>query len=234
MGYWKIVFDAKELSLQALPGQFCQLKVPGVFLRRPLSISLANSGEVEFIYRVVGSGTNKLSELKLGQKISVLGPLGNAYPLENLKNKTPILVAGGTGIASLSFLVSKLKGNCIVFYGARTEKDIIQTDFFKKIGCKVFVATEDGSAGTKGFVTDIFEEMLTDYKNPVVYTCGPNAMMLKVAEICKRNKINGYASLEEKMACGTGVCQGCVVKIKGEYKRVCADGPVFEIDSIVS
>jgi len=208
--------------------------VPGVFLRRPLSVSFANNGTVEFIYRTVGAGTNKLSELELGQKISVLGPLGNSYPFENLKSKTPILVAGGTGIASLSFLASKLNGNCVVFYGVRTAKDIIQMEFFKKIGCKVFVATEDGSDGTKGFVTDILEEMLTDYKNPIVYTCGPNAMINKVADICKKNKIRGYASLEEKMACGTGVCQGCVVKINGEYKRVCADGPVFEIDSIVN
>ena len=207
--------------------------MPGVFLRRPLSVSFANNGTVEFIYRTVGAGTNKLSELKPGQKISVLGPLGNSYPFENLKGKTPILVAGGTGIASLSFLASKLKTKCIVFYGAKTAKDIIQTDFLKKLGCKVFVATEDGSIGTKGFVTDIFTEMLTDYKNPIVFTCGPNAMTNKVAEICKNNKVRGYASLEEKMACGTGVCQGCVVKINGEYKRVCADGPVFEISIII-
>jgi len=207
--------------------------VPGVFLRRPLSVSLANDGAVEFIYRIVGAGTNSLAELKVGQKLSVLGPLGNAYLFSNMKGKTPILVAGGTGVASLSFLASKLKTKSIVFYGTKTAKDIIQIDFFKKIGCEVFVATENGSVGTKGFVTDIFMEMLTDYKNPIVFTCGPNAMISKVAEICKKNRVNGYASLEEKMACGTGVCQGCVVKINGEYKRVCADGPVFEISSII-
>lgn len=219
--------------MQCSPGQFCQIKVPGVFLRRPLSVSFANVGTVEFIYKVIGSGTNKLTEFKVGEKLSVLGPLGNAYPLENLKGKTPILIAGGTGIASISFLAAKLKGKCSVLYGVKTAKDIIQADFFKKLNCKVYISSENGSVGTKGFVTDAFEELLSDFKNPVVFTCGPNAMMLKVAEICKKNSVSGYASLEEKMACGTGVCQCCVVKINNEYKRVCADGPVFEIDSII-
>ena len=207
--------------------------MPGVFLRRPLSISNSSGGKVEFIYRVVGVGTNYLSKIKSGQKLELLGPLGNAYPISNIKNKTPILVAGGTGVASLSFLAAKLKGKCTVLYGAKTAKDIVQTDFFKKLGCKVYISSENGSVGTKGFVTDVFEELLNDFKNPVVFTCGPNAMMARVAEICKKNKVSGYASLEEKMACGTGVCQGCVVKINGEYKRVCADGPVFEIGSII-
>ncbi|MDR2192721.1 MAG: dihydroorotate dehydrogenase electron transfer subunit [Endomicrobium sp.] len=237
-GYFELKIQAGAALLRACkPGQFFMLTIPGVFLRRPLSVHDAKDGEISFLYKVVGKGTKILSRIKTGG-LSALGALGNGYPLDT--PLLPIIVAGGTGIASVYFLASKLKNKGILYYGARSKKDLLCLDKFKKLGWKIVVSTEDGSKGFKGYITDALEKQLTANKEPsrdaklknLLFVCGPNAMMKAVFKIAKEKNIKGFASLEEKMACGIGNCQGCAVKINGQNKMTCKDGPVFKIEDI--
>jgi len=225
---------AEQLARFSLPGQFCQIKIPGVYLRRPLSIAGAKHGKLSFIYKVVGEGTEILSGLGKGSIVEILGPLGKGYPVELAENKIPVLVAGGSGIASLSFLADKLKKPGVLFYGAKNKAEVINLSHFKKLGWETIIATEDASAGLKGYITtacaDHFKK--ADCRKMIIFACGPHAMLGKVSAIADEFGIDGYASLEEKMACGIGICQGCAVKIKGEYKRACTDGPVFNMADV--
>lgn len=229
LSFYELVVEAKNIASVAMPGQFCMVSVPNAYLRRPLSIYSTTKTTVSFLYKIVGKGTEVLSTLRSGETVKVLGPLGTSYPInEKSAVGEPILVAGGTGIASVHFLALKLKKKGILFYGAGTKKELLCLSEFKKLGWKVSVATEDGSKGFKGFVTDLLKEKIK--KDNIVYTCGPTPMMKKVISIAKELNLSGYASLEEKMACGIGNCQGCAVKVGDEYKMVCKDGPVFPIE----
>ncbi|GAB1401166.1 dihydroorotate dehydrogenase electron transfer subunit [Elusimicrobiota bacterium] len=229
LSFYELIIESKDMASVALPGQFCMVSVPNAYLRRPLSIYKTTKTTVSFLYKIIGKGTEVLSTLRPGETVKVLGPLGTSYPVNQKSvDGEPILVAGGTGIASVHFLASKLKKKGILFYGARTKQELLCLSEFEKIGWKVCVATEDGSKGFKGFVTDLLKEKIKN--NNIVYTCGPTPMMKKVISIVKELKLNGYASLEEKMACGIGNCQGCAVKVGDEYKMVCKDGPVFSIE----
>lgn len=210
------------------------LKIPGTYLRRPLSVYSVSGARVEFLYKAVGKGTDILAGLARGSKIDVLGPLGNGYPYKKYENKFPVLVAGGTGAASLNFLAEKLKREGLLFYGARNKVEHVCLDNFRQAGWKIELATDDGSAGYKGIITDLLENYLAgkDRKELVVYACGPHAMLKKTAEIARDYGVKCFVSLEEKMACGVGNCQGCAVKSGETYKMVCKDGPVFPIDEI--
>jgi dihydroorotate dehydrogenase electron transfer subunit len=205
------------------------ISIPGTFLRRPLSIHRARNGRLEFLYRVVGKGTELLSELKEGTVLNVLGPLGHGYDLSVIKNHTPVLVAGGTGMASLNFLAESFKKPGIVFYGARTKQELVCRENLKKLGWKMQVATDDGSLGHKGFVTELLQKYCAgqDAGSLTIFTCGPEPMMRTVARIAATHDVDCYISMEERMACGMGTCQGCVVRIAGKYQRACSDGPVF-------
>jgi dihydroorotate dehydrogenase electron transfer subunit len=230
-----MVVDAPAIARLSVPGQFCMLTLPGVFLRRPLSIHAAAGNHLAFIYRVVGTGTSQLSRLCVGDAVQVLGPLGKGYPLPALRRPAlPLLVAGGTGIASLGFLARSCRTPGILFYGARTKKDLICLREFRAAGWKIMTATDDGSAGFAGYVTDLFAAYLNKHagNGQVMYTCGPHVMMKKAAAAAVAHGIAGYASLEEVMACGLGNCQGCAVLIAGAYKMACKDGPVFPITTI--
>lgn len=233
-GYYKISVGSDSLARVCRPGQFFMLTVPGVFLKRPLSVYSASNGKIEFLYKAVGKGTRCLSELKPGGEIEIIGPLGNGYDLAAAKGKEPVFVAGGTGIASLSFLAEKLKSKGILYYGAKNKNEIVGLEKFKNLGWKIVLSTDDGSSGDKGFVTDSCNSGLSGAGRGkrVMFCCGPHAMMKKCKEIAAGCGIQAFASLEEIMACGTGICQGCVAKISGEYKRVCSDGPVFGLGEI--
>lgn len=234
-GYYRIVFEAPFLARVSCAGQFCLVSVPGVFLRRPLSITGSAGKKLSFLYRVVGPGTANLAALKAGTAVTVLGPLGNGYDLRPLKKGiTPVLVAGGTGIASLAFLAQQLPRVGVLFFGARCAKDLVALEGFRKRGWKIHLATEDGSRGHRGYVTDRLLEYAAaaDPATTVLYACGPHPMLEKVAEIARTYRIEGYVSLEEMMACGLGNCQGCAVKIQDSYKMVCKDGPVFAINDV--
>ncbi|MGE4384927.1 MAG: dihydroorotate dehydrogenase electron transfer subunit [Endomicrobiaceae bacterium] len=234
LNFYEFKVVSKQIASVASAGQFCMIKLDSVYLRRPLSIFHINkkTSEISFLYKVLGKGTDKLASLPKGTKIKVLGPLGKGYDLKPAlrKDSEPVLVAGGTGIASVFCLASSLKKTGKLFYGVKTKKELLCVSLFKKLGWKVFISTEDGSRGYKGFITDLLYKKLN--KSNVIYTCGPAPMMKKVISVAKELNLCGYASLEEKMACGIGNCQGCAVKIGDEYKMVCKDGPVFPISEV--
>jgi dihydroorotate dehydrogenase electron transfer subunit len=249
-GYFKVVLRSPLIAKTALPGQFVMLKVAGgvslePFLRRPLGIHGIKSGQIEIIYEVVGKGTDILSRRKPGEVIDLLGPLGNSFDYQSLKisNRQPILVAGGIGVAPLMLLAERLVagnrraaiGKVQVLIGARAKEQVLCEKEFKKIGCDVKIATDDGSAGFSGRVTALLEEVLlvADYRLPAIYGCGPKPMLRELARICRKKNIPAQVSLEAHMACGIGACLGCVVSTKNGYKRVCKDGPVFETENLI-
>jgi dihydroorotate dehydrogenase electron transfer subunit len=206
------------------PGQFFMIKgLHGDYLLpRPISVHDYDDGKLVFLYRLNGHGTKMFSEMKQESAIQLLGPLGNGFDYESFQGKTAI-IGGGIGVAPLLYLVKKLDSkNTDVFLGF---KDVVYAvDDFIRTGATVKVATEDGRAGEKGYVTD-----LIDYsKYKTVITCGPEVMMKKIIKSCIEKKINVLASLEERMACGVGACLGCVTKTIHGNKRVCKDGPIFD------
>ena len=233
LNFYKFSIVSKEIASAACAGQFCMIGLEKVFLRRPLSIYSVDkkNGTVSFLYKIVGKGTDILAILPVGSKVKVLGPLGQGYPLDVKNNVEPVLVAGGTGVASIHFLASSLSKPGSLYYGVRKKEELMCLTEFEKKGWKLNISTEDGSFGYKGFVTDLLAKQIQH--NSVIYVCGPTPMMKKVSEIAKEKNIPGYASLEQKMACGVGNCQGCAVKIKNAYKMACKDGPVFSISDIL-
>jgi dihydroorotate dehydrogenase electron transfer subunit len=209
------------------PGQFVMVKAPspGAFLRRPLGIMELKDGVLALLYKTRGEGTIAISMLKESETISVMGPLGNGFRLED--EVQAVYVAGGIGLPPLLSLYNKhKKGKFLI--GAKSEEDIP----FDYIPARAEIATEDGTVGYKGLVTGLFSGM--SLKKPcTVYACGPVAMLKEVAEISKRMNISCQVSLEERMACGFGVCAGCVVKTVSGNKSVCALGPVFNAEEII-
>ncbi len=232
LNFYKFSIISKEIASVAVAGQFCMIGVEKVFLRRPLSIYSVDkkNGTVSFLYKVVGKGTDILANLPAGSTVKVLGPLGQGYALEK-GDFEPVLVAGGTGIASIYFLASSLSKPGSLYYGVRKKEELMCLENFERLGWKINISTEDGSYGYKGFITDLLAKQIQ--QNSIVYVCGPTPMMKKVSEIIKEKNIPGYASLEQKMACGVGNCQGCAVKIDNAYKMACKDGPVFPIEKII-
>ncbi len=213
------------------PGNFAEIKVPDtpdVFLRRPISILDVNHKEntISFYIKAIGKGTKKMGNLAIGSKLNLVYPLGNSFSVN--KQKSILIVGGGSGIAPFIMLAEKLKKqNTIVTFliGARSKGDVFLTDEFSKFG-DVHVTTEDGSLGEKGLVTQhsVFSGSFPfDY----IYTCGPDPMMKAVAKIAHQKNIVCEASLENMMACGIGACLCCVTPTSGGNKCVCTDGPVF-------
>ncbi|MEW6556922.1 MAG: dihydroorotate dehydrogenase electron transfer subunit [Elusimicrobiota bacterium] len=254
--HFLITFYSPEIAHSAKPGQFVMIKIDNekTFLRRPFSICGVNKKTFDIVFKVVGCGTEVLSRCQVGDSLSIIGPLGNCFPSHILHLTSPIsLVAGGTGIASLLFLAKHLSTYSLihistaVFIGAKTKKEILFKKEFKKLGCKLFISTDDGTLGKKGLISDVFANHLTTYPpnhlSTAVYACGSKPMLKQIAEISKKYKLKCYISLEEKMACGIGACMGCVIKtIKNEklkmknnyeYKRVCKDGPIFDAEQII-
>lgn len=213
-------------SLKGAPGQFYMLNVGNLdpLLPRPISIYDVGENIISFLYQVVGKGTEIMAEKKPGDKIEILGPLGNGFTVEGEK---VAVVGGGIGIAPLLYLCKKLKSEnkyVEVFLGYRTKPYL--TEEFKKIADKVSIATEDGSVGHKGYVTEIIGK---DFDT--LYSCGPNLMMksFKSLNICDRE----YYSLEARMACGIGACLGCSIKTVNGMKRVCHEGPIFSKNEVI-
>ncbi|GMO65082.1 MAG: dihydroorotate dehydrogenase electron transfer subunit [Endomicrobiia bacterium] len=242
--YFELKVKVGNVYRYCLPGQFFMISVPGVFLRRPLGIYNVNAEErsVSFLYKVVGKGTRILSNIKSGT-LQLLGPLGQGYDLEPLASSTInnddttcgdsgniTIVAGGTGVTSVHFLASRLKKKGTLYYGVRSESDLLHLDNFKKLGWRIVLSTEDGSKGYNGYITDILPEQLKT--SDTLFACGPIPMLKKVLQIAKEREMRGFVSLEGKMACGLGNCQGCAVKINGQNKMTCKDGPVFKIEDV--
>ena len=231
--YFIIYIRNNELALKSKPGQFFELLPMGNFkglLRKPISIYNVENDTIGFMIKNIGYGTNYLSQLKVGNFIDFLGPLGNSFTIP--ENQKVALISGGIGYAPLFYLSKKLKdkNNSVIWiHGGRTENDIFSQDTINY--------TNDGSLGKKGFVTSNLEEILKNEKINKVFSCGPQIMMKEVSKITEKLNINTQVSLESYMACGIGVCKGCSVLInqngKNEYKTVCKDGPIFNSKEVV-
>lgn len=210
-------------------GQFVQVEVPNYFLRRPISVSeVIDEHTLVIIYKVVGDGTKVLSQLKENEEVSLFGPCGTGFPI---KDTSVTLIGGGVGVPPLletaKHYISN-KQHVSVVLGFNSKDDMILVEAFEKLGCEVYIATMDGSFGTKGTVIDAINENQLDVD--YVLACGPLPMLKAI----QNTYSNGYISLESRMACGMGACMGCVVKDnEGNSLRVCKDGPVFEIGKVV-
>ena len=209
-----------DASAVAASGQFVQLALPGRYLRRPISICDYDARHLLLLYKVVGAGTDQLSEMKVGEQIEVISGLGNGFCPENTAQKA-LLVGGGMGVAPLYRLAKDLlaAGKAVhVILGFNTAAEVCLETEFKALGVDVTISTADGSKGVKGFVTDAIQTLPQDYD--YFYTCGPMVMMKAVCQLCPTE---GEASLEERMGCGFGICYGCTIKTAKGAKRVCAD-----------
>ncbi|HOK08286.1 MAG TPA: dihydroorotate dehydrogenase electron transfer subunit [Candidatus Hydrogenedens sp.] len=236
--HYRLVLQNKDIPIHALPGQFVMLEVSTgyyPFLRRPMSIERIFHDGISILYKVCGEGTKILSTLSAGEKINVQGPLGNSFPLPE-DNKRSLIVAGGIGVAPFPALVEKIlniKGIAPeVILAGKTFNHLLCEKDFRQMGCKIHLVTEDGSAGYNGMATD-FLKSLDLPENILIYTCGPLPMIKNVHEICNKNGWLCYASLEAEMACGEGVCLGCVLPARIEVEkemmvRVCKEGPIFD------
>ncbi|MFA5156508.1 MAG: dihydroorotate dehydrogenase electron transfer subunit [Candidatus Omnitrophota bacterium] len=249
--YFKLQVICPCVAAAARPGQFVMVQVNnGIepLLRRPLGVHRLPGQKkniVELLYEVVGRGTGLLSRKKPGESIDIIGPLGNGFDYGPAygRYRPQVLVAGGMGVAPLTFLAEKLtegkrqkaKGKIIVLLGAKTKDQILCEKEFKKIGCEVRIATDDGSRGFKGRVTDLLNRELrtTDYAPWTIYACGPGPMLRAISCLSKDRSLPAQLSLEAHMSCGFGACLGCVVSTTGGYKRVCKEGPVFSAEEII-
>ena len=230
--------DANPLP-EMVPGQYAEIRIDGsttTFLRRPISINYVDkdANEVWFLVQLVGDGTRKLATVKEGDVVNVVLPLGNGYTLpQDMTAVKPLLVGGGVGTAPMLMLGSTLaKMGCkpTFLLGARSSKDLLQLDEFQKLG-DVYMTTEDGSMGEKGYVTQ--HSVLEAQKFDMIYTCGPKPMMMAVAKYAKANGIECEVSLENTMACGVGACLCCVENTDEGHLCVCKDGPVFNIKKLL-
>jgi len=223
------------------PGQFFMVSVGNgldPLLKRPFSLYRWLGRDFQILYRVVGKGTGILKRKKTGDVLEVFGPLGNGFPEVKGRDVGVILVAGGLGIASIFALAeTNKKKKIVLFYGARTKKDLLCLGELKAMGIRTVISTDDGSQGHKGSVLEPFKEFLSIHASRIThycfYACGPKPMLQEVSVIANQYKVKGYISLEENMACGVGACLGCAVNTDEGYKRVCKEGPVFSIDSII-
>ena len=228
---------------EILPGQFVQVRVddsPTTFLRRPISVHFVDRqlNELWLLIQLVGDGTRRIARYQSGNSINMVYPLGNGFtPPEDIfdqpdTNKKLLLVGGGVGVAPLLHLGAELNANNykpLFLLGARSQKDLLQIDEYQKYG-EVYLTTEDGSCGEKGYVTNhsILQSGDFDY----IYVCGPKPMMMAVAKYASAHAIQGEVSLENMMACGIGVCLCCVEKTVYGNERVCVEGPVININSL--
>ena len=226
----KTYFMSLEGDTSAItkPGQFVNIKLDGFFLRRPISVCDCRDGKLSIIYKVVGSGTKKMSELPVGAELDILSGLGNGYDTSK-SGDYPVLIGGGVGVPPMYMLCKKLiaEGKKVtVILGFNSENEVFGVDEFNATGAEVYVTTTDGSVGTKGFVTDVLKNLDYTY----FYTCGPMPMFKAIESIAKTG---GQYSFEERMGCGFGACMGCTCKTKYGNKRICKDGPVLEREEIV-
>ena len=218
-----------DTSAITAPGQFLELQLPGFFLRRPLSVCDWDDAGVTILYKVVGKGTDWLSQCRPGQTLGALTGLGNGFDVSR-GGEHPLLVGGGVGIPPLYSLAKRLTAQgkrVTAVLGFNRASEIFLAEEFRALGAEVVIATADGSAGIHGLVTDGMAAV-SDYT--YLYTCGPEPMLKAVYDACKTS---GQFSFEERMGCGFGACMGCSCETKHGNKRICKDGPVLEKEEIV-
>ena len=227
---WEMAFlgDTEAFSR---PGQFVNIELPGKFLRRPISVANYTEEGLLLLVRVAGQGTAELVASPAGTRFNTLTGLGNGFDVSE-QGEHPVLIGGGIGIAPLYGLARKMVGlgqRPTVALGFRNQNYVFYAEEFALLGCQVFVATEDGSLGTKGFVTDCVKNFVpeADY----AFVCGPTPMLKAVYALPQLK--GGQFSFEARMGCGFGACMGCTVPTKDGYKRVCKDGPILYKEEIV-
>lgn len=216
-----------DTSAITRPGQFVNIKLDGLFLRRPISVCDVKGDVLTILYKVVGKGTEMMRDMKEGT-LDILTGLGNGYDLSLVGDK-PLVIGGGVGVPPMYLLTKKLieAGKTVtVILGFNTADEVFYEEEFKKLGADVIVTTVDGSYGIKGFVTDAMGDL--DYSH--FCTCGPEAMLKAVS---KASKTSGQMSFEERMGCGFGACMGCSCETLTGYKRICKEGPVMMKEEIL-
>ena len=223
---YKMVLSGDTSAITA-PGQFVNIQLDGMFLRRPISVCDYDEETLTIVYKVVGKGTEAMSAMAPGKKLDILTGLGNGYDM-TLSGDYPLLIGGGVGVPPMYNLAKKLiaQGKQVhVILGFNTQSEIFYENEFKALGASVTVTTVDGSYGVKGFVTNALPENYTYF-----YTCGPEPMLKAVY---KATATSGQMSFEERMGCGFGACMGCSCKTLTGYKRICKDGPVMKKEEIL-
>jgi len=230
---YEIIIKCQEIAQESKPGQFLHIRVNNSqdpLLRRPISIGKVyrDTGNISLVYQVIGRGTKRMTELRQGEDIDIIGPLGNGFTL--FPSKKCAVIGGGMGVAPLLELASNIPG-CDAYLGFRC--NTFKLDEYKEVCGELHIATEDGSEGSRGYVTDIITDIS---KYDIVYTCGPKPMMKKVKELCESSSVQCFVSIEERMGCGIGACLVCACRIKEgdiwHYKKVCTDGPVFDAGEV--
>lgn len=212
------------------PGQFVNIELEGLYLRRPISISDWDERTITIIYKVVGRGTKQMSKMAQGVKLDLLTGLGNGFDT-SIESERPLLVGGGVGVPPLYRLAKDLlaQGKKVsVVLGFNTSSEIFYADEFKALGVDLYISTADGSMGVKGFVTDAIRE--AEIKFDYFYSCGPLPMLKALCDCCE---VSGELSFEERMGCGFGACMGCSCKTLAGNKRICKDGPVMKREEII-
>ncbi|EIT85023.1 dihydroorotate dehydrogenase electron transfer subunit [Fictibacillus macauensis ZFHKF-1] len=236
---YELVVTGQIVRYMTAPGQFLHVKVSEELeplLRRPISICDVDQQKqtVTMLYRKEGRGTSLLSKKKPGDLLDLLGPLGSGFPTNEVASgQTALLIGGGIGVPPLYYLGKQLQQqgvSVISILGFASAADIFYEEAFRSLG-EVYVSTVDGSAGTKGFVTDVLTQQLITYDG--LYACGPNVMLRAL----QQQGVKGYISLEERMGCGIGACFACVCHVPNgastDYVKVCSDGPVFKIGEVM-
>ena len=223
---YKMVLEGDTSAITA-PGQFVNIKLDGLFLRRPISVCDVNGDQLTIIYKVVGKGTAQMAQMQEGM-LDILTGLGNGYDL-TLSGEQPVLLGGGVGVPPMYMLAKQLLAQdkkVRVILGFNTASELFYEEEFKALGAEVTVTTVDGSKGIKGFVTDALKDMEYTY----FYTCGPEPMLKAVY---KASLTSGQMSFEKRMGCGFGACMGCSCKTITGYKRICKEGPVMKKEEIL-
>ena len=242
-GYRYLVFEALKMAAELQPGQFVHVKVPALemsALRRPFSVFDAEDGKVTVLYKTVGRGTAALNAVKPGDTLKVEGPLGHGFPLKCAGEA--LLVGGGYGVAPLHFLAKRFAAAAglpkpKLFVGGRTKDDLLALDRFEALGVEVKIATNDGSAGVKGLVTDPLDDELIELKHHgksfELFACGPDGMLKAVALRATGSGSKGWISMDRHMVCGVGACYACIQKTVRGNSRCCIEGPVFAAEDLV-
>lgn len=227
-----IARDVWEMTLRgdtsaiSHPGQFVEIRLSGLFLRRPISVCSWDKESIRLIYKVIGKGTACLSDAREGDLLDVLTGLGHGFSIHEAKGKRIAIIGGGVGVPPLYGLIQKIsKEDISCMLGFNAAEDVFYEKQFEELGAKVIVTTADGSYGTKGFVTDALRKIDYDY----YFACGPMPMLKAVHALGRE----GQLSLEARMGCGFGVCMGCSMEMNSGMKRVCKDGPVFNSEEVL-
>jgi len=226
---FRLIFDAPDLAAQAKAGQFVQVKISDEFtLRRPFGVASTAGGKVKIFYRLVGRGTEFLSRRRAGERLNILGALGNGYTPRGGK---VLLVGGGMGLAPLLCAAEQFSADVLMGGRNAGEVDFWQAEF-RPCAEEIFLTTDDGSIGKYGFVTDALPDILANKNYAAILTCGPEIMMRGVAKLATEKNIPCEVSFEKRMACGLGACLSCSIDTANGRRKVCKDGPVFDAKEV--